>query len=70
MKKYALIIDSCYCGSNTIYGIYDTFQDAIIAARDWIEDNLHHEALGAILDFADNDFMFLEDYFNIDEFEM
>lgn len=70
MKKYALIIDSCYCGSNTIYGIYNSFQDAIIAARDWIEDNLTDIEKSAMLDFADNDFMFLEDYFNIDEFEM
>ena len=70
MKKYALIIDSCYCGKNTIYGIYNTFQDAIIAARDWIEDNCIDNVASAMLDFAGNDFMFLEDYFNIDEFDM
>jgi hypothetical protein len=70
MKKYALIIDGCYCGKNTIYGVYDTFQDAIFAARDWIEEHCIDNVANAMLDFADNDFIFLEDYFNIDEFEM
>ena len=71
MKKYALIIDGCYCGRNTIVGVYDTLYDAIIAARNWIDDHfVANEWSKLIEDFVDNDFLWVEDYFNICEFEI
>lgn len=73
MKKYALIIEGCWCGRTHIHNFYDTMYEAIIGARDFISEhfgddiNKDNEALH---DFAENDFQYLDDIFVIDEIKV
>lgn len=71
-KMYALIIDGCYCGYNHIEKVDESLYNIILAARDWIENNIDNDKarLAAIEEFADNNFMFVADYFNICDFTM
>ena len=72
MTKYALIIEGCWCGCTHIEGVYNSFFNAIIAARDWLavqlddESDQYHQA---ILEFVNNDYLYVEDMFVIDEFK-
>ena len=70
--RYALIIDGCYCGINTIEGIYKTLYDAILAARDWIDEHLYNDTHYGeyVQEFFDNDFQYIEGILNIDGFEL
>lgn len=70
--RYALIIDGCYCGINSIEGTYSTLYDAILAARDWIDEHLLDSTHYAdyVQEFFDNDFQYIEGILNIDGFEL
>lgn len=68
---YALIIERYYYNNTHIYNVYESLYDAVIAGKNWIDDNLSNNDTTKILkEFADNDFMWLEGYFIIDKFEM
>ena len=70
--RYALIIDACYCGINSIEGTYKTLYDAILAARDWIDEHLSDSDYYAdyVQEFFDNDFQYIDCILNIDGFEL
>lgn len=73
MTMYALIIDGCYCGQNSIEKVYPTLYEAILGARDWLDDHFVNGTdryLDMLSEFADNDFLFIECVFNIVEFEI
>ena len=73
MTKYALIIDGCWCGKTHIHKFYDTLYEAILGARDFIDEQLGYDierVQGALCQFADNDFLYLEDMLIIDEVEV
>jgi hypothetical protein len=72
MKKYALIIEGCWCGTTHIQGLYDTFSQVLIAVRDFIEDSFDKEEDQArlLLEFADNDFSFIEGFLTVDGIEI
>ena len=72
MTKYVMIIEGCWCGYTHIEGIYKNFFDAIIAARDWLAEQLNDESpeyQKAIIEFVENDFLYVEGMFVIDEFK-
>lgn len=70
--RYALIIDACYCGINTIEGTYKTLYEAILAARDWIDEHLSDSKYYGeyVQEFFDNDFQYIDSILNIDGFEL
>jgi hypothetical protein len=73
MKKYVLIIEGCWCGRTHIHKFYDTLLEAILGARDFIEEHFGGNAEKrneALYDFAENDFQYLDDVFVIDEIEV
>lgn len=69
MTKYALIIEGSWCGTTHIQGFYDTFPQVLIAVRDFVEDSYKNEVEQAklLMEFADNDFGFIEEMLTIDE---
>lgn len=70
MKKYALIIEGCWCGKTHIDHIYDNWLDVILGARDFIDEQFGSNAEKrneALYDFAENDFQYLDNVFVIDE---
>lgn len=69
MTKYALIIEGSWCGRTHVQSFYDTLLEAIVAVRDFIEDHYENEEQQAklLLEFADNDFLFIDGMIVIDE---
>ena len=68
-EYYALIIEGSWCGRTHVQGFYSTLLEAIFAVRDFIEDNFENEEQQAklLLEFADNDFLFIDGILTIDE---
>lgn len=66
-----MIIEGCWCGYTHIEGIYENLFEAIIAARDWLAEQLDDETeyQKAIIEFVENDFLYVESMFVIDEFK-
>ena len=53
-------------------GKRQNFFDAIIAARDWLAEQLNDESpeyQKAIMEFVENDYLYVESMFVIDEFK-
>lgn len=71
-KYYAFIVEGAWCGRTYIQGLYSTLLEAIIAVRDFIEDSYENEETQAklLLEFTDNDFLFIDGLLTIDEVEI
>ena len=73
MTKYALIIEGCWCGTTHIHKLCNTMYEAILEAKDFIDEQLDYDdekVKDAICKFAENDFQCLEDMLTIDEVEV
>lgn len=73
MKMYALIINECYCGKNSIEKVYSSPYEAILGAKVWLDEHFSCDTdryLKMLEEFADNDFLSIEDILDIDEFEI
>lgn len=66
---YAFILEGSWCGRTHIQGFYSTLLETIVAVRDFIEDHYENEEQQAklLLEFADNDFLFIDGMLTIDE---
>ena len=72
MTKYALIIEGSWCGNTHIHGLYDDKLQAIMAAKDWLSDQLletydRDRYKDCLAEFAESDFDCVENMFVIDE---
>lgn len=75
MKKtmYALIINECYCGKNSIEEVYPTLYEAILGARDWLDEHFEDDPSlyrDFLEEFVSNDFLSIEGILDIDGFEI
>ena len=73
MTKYALIVEGCWCGATHIHKLCNTMYEAILEAKDFIDEQLGYDdekVKDAIYKFAENDFQFFDDMFTIDEVEV
>lgn len=72
MKMYALIINGCYCGKNSIEKVYSSPYEAVLGAKAWLDEHFSCTDiyLKMLEEFADNDFLSIENILDIDEFEI
>ena len=73
MTKFAIIIEGSWCGVTHIHSFHDSLYKAIIAVRDWIDEQTSYDenkTATLLKNFADNDFTLIEDVLVIDEIEI